>query len=230
MFAFLLDARATAIPAVAVPASLVGTFGVMYLLGYSIDNLSLMAMTIATGFVIDDAIVVTENITRHLEKGVPPLEAALLGAREIGFTVMTISVSLIVVFLPILAMGGIVGRLLREFGMMLSISIVISMLLSLTVTPMMCAHVLRVRKERRRGSVRTRRAMVCSTACSRATGARWRGRCGTARVVLIILFATVVLNVVLIMRVPEGVLPRAGHGRDLRRHPRAAGRVVRGHG
>src|SRR5262249_44151211 len=140
---FLLELRATVIPAVAVPASLIGTFAVMYLFGYTIDNLSLMAITVATGFVIDDAIVVMENITRHLEAGKSPLEGALLGSREIGFTVMTISLSLIVVFTPILAMGGLVGRLLREFGMTLSIAIVISMVLSLTLTPMMCARVLR---------------------------------------------------------------------------------------
>jgi multidrug efflux pump len=211
VFAFLLDARATSIPAVAVPASLVGTFGVMYLLGYSIDNLSLMAMTIATGFVIDDAIVVTENITRHLEEGKAPLESALLGAREIGFTVMTISVSLIVVFLPILAMGGIVGRLLREFGMVLSISIVISMLLSLTVTPMMCAHVLRVRKEPRRGWFsRFSNGVFDRMLAGYRRSLTWA--LGHCTVVLIILFATVALNVVLIMRVPKGFFPEQDTG------------------
>src|SRR5262249_33938028 len=133
----------------AVPVSLVGTFGVMYLLGFSLDNLSLMAITIATGFVVDDAIVVMENITRYLEEGVPPVEAAMRGAKEIGFTVLTISISLIAVFIPILAMGGIVGRLFREFAVTLSIAIMISMLVSLTATPMLCAHLLRVNRDRR---------------------------------------------------------------------------------
>src|SRR5262249_30884635 len=132
VFAFLRNARATLIPSVAVPVSLVATLAVMYLFGYSIDNLSLMALTIATGFVVDDAIVVMENIARHLEAGMKPHEAALEGAREIGFTVVSISVSLVAVFIPILVMGGIVGRLFREFAVTLSIAIAISMLVSLT--------------------------------------------------------------------------------------------------
>ena len=138
VFVFLRDLRSTLIPSVAVPVSLIGTFGVMYLLGYSIDNLSLMAMTIATGFVVDDAIVVVENITRHLEAGMKPIDAALLGAKEIGFTVMSISISLVAVFIPLLLMGGIVGRLFREFAVTLSVAIFVSMLVSLTTTPMMC--------------------------------------------------------------------------------------------
>src|SRR5207342_2623513 len=120
-----------------------GTFGVMYLLGYSIDNLSLMALTISTGFVVDDAIVVIENVTRHLERGVPPLEAALRGAREIGFTVLSMSLSLVAVFIPILLMQGIVGRLFREFAVTLSVAIAVSLVVSLTTTPMMCARLLR---------------------------------------------------------------------------------------
>src|SRR6185437_15090545 len=131
VFLFLRDMRATFIPSVAVPVSLIGTFGVMYLAGYSLDNLSLMALTVATGFVVDDAIVVIENITRHLEEGVPPLAAALRGAREIGFTVLSISVSLVAVFIPILLMGGIVGRLFREFAVTLSVAIGVSLLVSL---------------------------------------------------------------------------------------------------
>ncbi len=138
VFIFLRNVRSTLIPSVAVPISLIGTFGVMYLCGYSIDNLSLMAMTIATGFVVDDAIVVIENITRHLEEGLKPLQAALLGAKEIGFTVVSISVSLVAVFIPILLMGGIVGRLFREFAITLSVAIAVSLLVSLTTTPMMC--------------------------------------------------------------------------------------------
>lgn len=143
VFAFLRNVRAALLPAVAVPVSLAGTFGVMYLLGYSIDNLSLMAMTVATGFVVDDAIVVLENISRHIERGMTPLEAALSGAREIGFTVVSISLSLIAAFIPILAMGGIVGRLFREFAVVLSVSILVSMLVSLTTTPMMAATLLK---------------------------------------------------------------------------------------
>ena len=142
VFVFLRDVRSTFIPSVAVPVSLIGTFGVMYLLHYSIDNLSLMALTIATGFVVDDAIVVIENITRHLEEGMKPLEAALQGAQEIGFTVMSISLSLVAVFIPILLMGGIVGRLFREFAVTLSVAIGVSLVISLTATPMMCAKLL----------------------------------------------------------------------------------------
>jgi len=143
VFAFLRSVWATAIPSIAVPLSLVGTFGVMYLAGYSIDNLSLMALTISTGFVVDDAIVVIENITRYLEKGMTPLEAALQGSREIGFTVLSMSTSLIAVFIPILLMGGIVGRMFREFAVTLSVAVAISMVVSLTTTPAMCAALLR---------------------------------------------------------------------------------------
>ena len=151
VFFFLRSVRATVIPFVAVPVSLVGTFAVMYLCGYSLDNLSLMALTISTGFVVDDAIVVMENITRHLEGGMKPMAAALLGAREIGFTVFSISVSLIAVFIPILMMGGIVGRLFREFAVTLSTAIAVSMVISLSTTPMMCAHVLKSQDEEKHG-------------------------------------------------------------------------------
>jgi multidrug efflux pump len=144
VFAFLRSVRATLIPSVAVPISIVGTFGAMYLLNYSIDNLSLMALTIATGFVVDDAIVVLENISRHMENGMSRMKASLLGAREVGFTVVSMSLSLVAVFLPILLMGGIVGRLFREFAMTLSLAIGVSLLVSLTTTPMMCALLLRV--------------------------------------------------------------------------------------
>jgi multidrug efflux pump len=151
VFIFLRSVRTTLIPSVAVPVSLIGTFGVMYLFGYSIDNLSLMALAIATGFVVDDAIVVIENISRHLEHGMKPLPAALLGAKEIGFTVLSISMSLIAVFIPILLMGGIVGRLFREFAVTLSAAIIVSMLVSLTTTPMMCAMLLKTKGEERHG-------------------------------------------------------------------------------
>ena len=151
VFLFLRNGRATLIPAVAVPVSLVGTFAVMYLLGFSIDNLSLMALTIATGFVVDDAIVVMENISRHREAGMRPLDAAILGSREIGFTVFSISVSLVAVFIPILMMGGIVGRLFREFAITLSTAIAVSMVISLTTTPMMCAYLLKDEREVKHG-------------------------------------------------------------------------------
>jgi len=153
VFIFLRNVRATLIPSVAVPVSLVGTFGVMYLCGYSIDNLSLMALTIATGFVVDDAIVVVENISRRLEENYPPLEAALIGAQEIGFTVLSISVSLVAVFIPILLMGGIVGRLFREFAVTLSVAIGVSMIISLTTTPMMCAVLLKSAHDEKHGRV-----------------------------------------------------------------------------
>jgi len=143
VFVFLRNGRATLIPAVVVPTSLIGTFGVMYLFGYSLDNLSLMALTISTGFVVDDAIVVIENVSRYLERGMQPMQAALKGAREVGFTVLSISVSLVAVFTPILLMGGIVGRLFREFAVTLSTAILVSLAISLTTTPMMCARLLR---------------------------------------------------------------------------------------
>src|SRR5882762_3792809 len=143
VFVFLRNGRATLIPSVVVPVSLIGTFGVMYLCNYSVDNLSLMALTISTGFVVDDAIVVIENVTRHLEQGMRPMEAALKGAREVGFTVLSISISLVAVFIPILLMGGIVGRLFREFAVVLSTAILVSLVISLTTTPMMCARLLR---------------------------------------------------------------------------------------
>ena len=143
VFIFLLSPRATLIPAVALPLSIVGTFGPMYLLGYSIDNLSLMALTIGTGFVVDDAVVVLENIVRHLEAGLDPKEAALRGSAEVGFTVISMSLSLIAVFLPILLMPGIVGLLFHEFAVTLSIAILLSLVISLTVTPTMCAYVLK---------------------------------------------------------------------------------------
>ena len=152
VFVFLRSGRATLIPAVAVPVSLIGTFGVMYLCHYSIDNLSLMALTISTGFVVDDAIVVIENITRYLEQGMKPMQAALKGASEIGFTVLSISISLVAVFIPILLMGGIVGRLFREFAVTLSVAILVSLAISLTTTPMMCSRLLRHVKEEEHGA------------------------------------------------------------------------------
>ncbi len=151
VFAFLRNVRSTLIPSIVVPVSIIGTFGVMYLLHFSLDNLSLMALTVATGFVVDDAIVVVENITRYIEKGMSPHEAALKGAGEIGFTILSISISLIAVFLPILLMGGVIGRYFREFAMTISVAILISMVISLTTTPMMCSLLLKPHKEQRHG-------------------------------------------------------------------------------
>ena len=141
VFVFFRTVRTAIIPSVVVPVSLIGTFGAMYLLGYSVNNLSLMALTIATGFVVDDAIVVIENIMRHLEQGTPPRQAALLGAKEIGFTVVSITLSLMAVFIPILMMGGIFGRLFREFAVTLAVAVGVSLVISLTATPMMCAYI-----------------------------------------------------------------------------------------
>jgi multidrug efflux pump len=151
VFLFLRNGRATFIPSIAVPVSLIGTFGVMYLCGYSVDNLSLMGLTISTGFVVDDAIVVIENINRHLEAGMRPMQAALLGAREIGFTVLSISISLVAVFIPILLMSGIIGRLFREFAVTISVAIAVSLVISLTTTPMMCAWLLKAKDEEKHG-------------------------------------------------------------------------------
>ena len=154
IFLFLRNVRATIIPSIAVPLSLIGTFGVMYLVGYSLNNLSLMALTIATGFVVDDAIVMIENIARYIEAGDKPFEAALKGAGQIGFTIVSLTVSLVAVLIPLLFMGGLIGRLFREFAVTLAVSIGVSALLSLTLTPMMCAHLLRPEpKEHERGAL-----------------------------------------------------------------------------
>ena len=161
-------------PGVAVPVSLIGTFGVMYLAGYSLNNLSLMALTIATGFVVDDAIVVLENMSRHIEAGMAPMQAALRGAREVGFTVLSMSLSLIAVFIPILLMGGIVGRLFREFAVTLSVAILVSLVVSLTTTPMMCARLLQAASAQPR-TARPREPSARSTRCLRGYGraSRW---------------------------------------------------------
>jgi multidrug efflux pump len=206
VFIFLRNGRATLIPGIAVPVSLVGTFAVMYLLGYSLDNLSLMALTISTGFVVDDAIVVMENITRHLENGMDPFAAALKGAEEIGFTVFTISVSLIAVFIPLLLMGGIVGRLFREFAITLSTAIVVSMLVSLTTTPMMCAYLLRRERTEKRGRLfmASERGFDWVLSLYRST-LHWV--LDHPAPTLIVLFLTIVLNVVVMVRIPKGFFP-----------------------
>ena len=206
VFIFLRNGRVTLIPSVAMPAALVGTFAVMYLFGYSIDNLSLMALTIATGFVVDDAIVVMENISRHLEAGMKPMDAALKGAQEIGFTVLTISVSLIAVFIPLLFMGGIVGRLFREFAVTLSSAIVVSMIISLTATPMMCAYLLRNEREQRHG----RLYLGAERAFDRLLDSYRRSLhwvLDHPRLTMLVLFLTIALNVALIIVIPKGFFP-----------------------
>ncbi|HEX4411166.1 MAG TPA: efflux RND transporter permease subunit [Xanthobacteraceae bacterium] len=208
VYAFLRNFRATIIPSVAVPVSIIGTFGAMYLLGYSLDILSLMALTIATGFVVDDAIVVLENISRHIEAGMPPLQASLLGAREVGFTVLSISLSLIAVFLPVLLMGGILGRLFREFTMTLSLAIMISLVVSLTTTPMMAALLLRPappREERRRKNLFDRALDGYEHSLA------WALR--HSRIVLAVFFGAIVFNVVLFVIVPKGFFPEQDTGR-----------------
>jgi len=213
VFAFLRSVRATVVPAVAVPVSLVGTFGVMYLLRFSLDNLSLMALTVATGFVVDDAIVVLENITRHREAGLGPLEAALLGAREIGFTVVSISISLIAVFIPILLMGGIVGRLFREFAMTLSAAILISLVVSLTTTPMLCATLLGRRDEPGpRGRLyRLSERFFEGMHGFYARTLAWVLR--HPRAILAVTILTVAVNVYLFVLVPKGFFPQQDTGR-----------------
>jgi len=212
VFVFLRDVRSTLIPSVAVPVSLIGTFGVMYMLGYSIDNLSLMAMTIATGFVVDDAIVVIENITRHLEQGMRPKAAAMLGAKEIGFTVLSISVSLVAVFIPILMMGGIVGRLFREFAVTLSVAIGVSMLVSLTTTPMMCATLLKHRSEERHGRLYNASEKVFDWILGFYHWSLSRVLRHPA-ITLTIALLTVALTVFLYIVVPKGFFPQQDTGR-----------------
>jgi multidrug efflux pump len=212
VFVFLRSLRATLIPFVAVPVSLIGTFAIMYLLGYTLDNLSLMAIVVATGFVVDDAIVVMENITRHLEAGMDPVAAALQGAREIGFTVFSISMSLIAVFIPILMMGGIIGRLFREFAVTLSTAVVISMIISLTTTPTMCAHLLKAYKEGEKHN------WFYRTSEKGLNGMIWVYRRSLAWVLdnpgltLVVLLLTIALNVLVYVRLPKGYFPQQDTG------------------
>ncbi|MGB7575422.1 MAG: multidrug efflux RND transporter permease subunit [Thermodesulfobacteriota bacterium] len=210
VFGFLRNARSTVIPGVAVGVSLVGTFGVMYLFGYSLNNLSLMALTIATGFVVDDAIVVLENITRHIEKGVPPREAALMGAREITFTVLSMSASLVAVFIPILLMGGMVGRLFREFAVTLSAAVAISLAASLTTTPMMCAKLLR--SERAHGALyRMSERIFNGMRHLYDVTLRWALR--HSRFMLGLLLVTIGVSIGLFFVIPKGFFPEQDTGR-----------------
>ncbi|MEK7877837.1 MAG: efflux RND transporter permease subunit, partial [Pseudomonadota bacterium] len=212
VFMFLRNWRATLIPSVAVPVSLIGTFGVMYLCGYSLNNLSLMALVVATGFVVDDAIVVLESVSRRIEAGMPPMQAALQGSREVGFTVLSMSLSLIAVFIPILLMGGIVGRLFREFAVVLSVAILISLLVSLTTTPMMCARLLRPQRTREHGRLyRASERVFAAMLRGYEVTLRWALRHGP--LVLVILAGTICLNVYLYVIVPKGFFPQQDTGR-----------------
>jgi multidrug efflux pump len=219
VFVFLRSGRATLIPAVAVPVSLIGTFAVMYLCGYSLDNLSLMALTISTGFVVDDAIVVMENVTRHIEDGMEPFDAALKGAKEIGFTVFTISMSLIAVFIPLLLMGGIVGRLFREFAVTLSTAILVSMVVSLTTTPMMCAYILKNPHNEKHGRLYVAMDKGFDWVLSLyRRSLHWA--LDSPVLILVILALTIALNVVIVYKIPKGFFPLQDTG--------ALGGAVRG--
>ncbi|BEN55578.1 multidrug efflux RND transporter permease subunit MdtC [Serratia marcescens] len=211
VFAFLRSGRATLIPAVAVPVSLIGTFAAMYLCGFSLNNLSLMALTIATGFVVDDAIVVLENISRHVEAGIKPLQAALQGIREVGFTVLSMSMSLVAVFIPLLLMEGLPGRLFREFAVTLSVSIGLSLIISLTLTPMMCAYLLRPQAERAQQRVRGFGKLLLKLQQGYGRSLHWV--LDHARWVLAILLATVALNVWLYISIPKTFFPEQDTGR-----------------
>ncbi|URQ59640.1 multidrug efflux RND transporter permease subunit MdtC [Pantoea alhagi] len=211
VFLFLRSGRATLIPAVAVPVSLIGTFAAMYLCGFSLNNLSLMALTIATGFVVDDAIVVLENISRHIEAGMKPLQAALQGVREVGFTVLSMSISLVAVFIPLLLMGGLVGRLFREFAVTLSVAIMISLVISITLTPMMCAWLL---KAKRAGSQpRTRGFNRLLLGLQRGYGRSLHWVLERARWTLLLLLATIGLTVYLYITIPKTFFPEQDTGR-----------------
>jgi multidrug efflux pump len=212
VFAFLRNPRATLIPSIAVPVSLIGTFSIMYLLGYSLDNLSLMALTVATGFVVDDAIVVLENISRYIESGMSRVEAAIKGAAEVGFTVLSMSLSLVAVFIPILLMGGIIGRLFREFAVTLSVAIMVSLVVSLATTPMMCAQLLR----RPGGESHGRLYRFSEAIFDRMLHAYERTLASAlnhAPLVMLTLLVTIGLNFYLFSIVPKGFFPQQDTGR-----------------
>lgn len=201
VFIFLRSGRATLIPAVAVPVSLIGTFAAMYLCGFSLNNLSLMALTIATGFVVDDAIVVLENISRHLEAGVKPKVAALRGVREVGFTVLSMSISLVAVFIPLLLMAGLPGRLFREFAVTLSVAIGISLVISLTLTPMMCAWLLRSHPKGQQQRIRGFGKVLLAIQQGYGRSLNWA--LSHTRWVMVVLLSTIALNVWLYISIPK---------------------------
>lgn len=211
IFLFLRKLWATVIPAIALPISLIGTFGVMHLLNYSIDNLSLMALVVAVGFVVDDAVVMIENITRHIEKGLPPLQAALKGAEEIGFTVLSMSVSLVAVFIPLLLMSGVIGRMFQEFAVTVSAAIAVSALVSLTLTPMMCAYLLKPSSEEKAGRMsRTleRAFDAMQSAYEKSLIVALRHRALTLAVMLLTIGVTIALFVI----IPKGFFPQQDTG------------------
>ncbi|MEI7669200.1 MAG: efflux RND transporter permease subunit, partial [Pseudomonadota bacterium] len=209
---FLREVHSTIIPSITIPVSLLGTFGIMYLFGYSLDNLSLMAITVATGFVVDDAVVVLENISRHIEKGLSPFKAALIGTKEVAFTVISMSISLIAVFTPILLMGGIVGRLFREFSVTLSVAILVSMVISLTLTPMMCAYMLKHKQEKKHGKLYN-----ISENWFNLLHEKYKISLAFAlkhhRIVLLTFFATIAFNIYLYVIVPKSFIPQQDTGR-----------------
>jgi multidrug efflux pump len=210
VFIFLRSGWSTFIPSVSVPVSIIATFGAMYLIGYTLDNLSLMALTIATGFVVDDAIVVIENITRHLEHGMKPMQAALKGAEEIGFTVLSMSMSLIAVFIPILMMSGVVGRLFREFAVILAVAIAISMVVSLTVVPMMCAWLLK--EHRSHGYLYNQTEKIYQWVIS-SYGAALNVVLNRPATMLLTVLLTMGISVYLYDKIPKGFFPQQDTGR-----------------
>ena len=232
IFLFLRNLYATIIPSVAVPLSIVGTFAAMYALGYSLDNLSLMALTISTGFVVDDAIVMIENISRYLEEGYTPMQAALVGAEQIGFTIVSLTVSLIAVLIPLLFMGDVVGRLFREFAVTLAVTIIISAVVSLTLTPMMCSRILRHNPEEKQGrfyqaSERVFESMIAFYGRTLKVVLRYQG------LTLLVAAGHPGPDHLSLHHHSQGILPGAGHGRDpghlagarihlLRRHDQGA--------
>ena len=211
VFAFLRSGRATLIPAVAVPVSLIGTFAAMYLCGFSLNNLSLMALTVATGFVVDDAIVVLENISRHVEAGMKPLQASLQGVREVGFTVLSMSLSLVAVFLPLLMLGGLVGRFFKEFALTLSVSIVISLLVSVTLTPMMCARLLRAQPQRKQSRIRGFGKVLMAIQQGYGRSLNWV--LNHSRWTLLVFLGTIGLTIYLYIAIPKTFMPEQDTGR-----------------
>ena len=210
IFVFLRNVPATIIPSISVPVSLIGTLAVMYQFNYSIDNLSLMALIVATGFVVDDSIVMIENIVRYLEEGKSPLEAALEGAGQIGFTILSLTISLIAVLIPLLFMGGVIGRLFSEFAVTLAVTIVISAVVSLTLVPMMCARILRRKAERSPEPLRADQRRAVRQDARPRTSAACVGCCEHQGLTLIVATATVVSDRVLVRHHPEGSVSRAG--------------------
>ncbi len=211
VFLFLRNGRATFIPSIAVPISLIGTFAIMYLCGYSLDNFSLMALTISTGFVVDDAIVVLENVSRHMEEGMPPMQAALRGAREVGFTVLSMSISLVAVFIPLLLMGGIIGRLFHEFAITLSAAVLVSLVVSLTTTPMMCSRLLKHEPNKKQGKLFAASERFFDWMLLRYGNGLERAL-RHPLITMLIMFGVIALNVYLYTVVPAGFFPQQDTG------------------